>query len=109
KLRQAMMYALNVDQVSKKFGNGIKWRANTLIPPVFSKYYDSKAKGYPLNIKKANKLLDEAGYKKRNGSKWRSDPKGKKLVIYFGAMTSSATTEATYQNYLQQWHKVGLN
>lgn len=108
-LRQAMMYALNVDQVSKKFGNGIKWRANTLIPPVFNKYYDKSAKGYPLNIKKANKLLDDAGYKKRNGSKWRSDPKGKKLVIYFGAMTSSATTEATYQDYLQQWHKVGLD
>ena len=108
-LRQAMMYALNVDQVSKKFGNGVKWRANTLIPPVFSQYYDKSAKGYPLNIKKANKLLDEAGYKKRNGSKWRSDPKGKPLTIHFGAMTSSATTEATYQDYLQQWHKIGLN
>ncbi|MBL3531949.1 oligopeptide ABC transporter substrate-binding protein [Companilactobacillus zhachilii] len=108
-LRQAMMYALNIDQVSKKFGNGIKWRANTLIPPVFKQYYDKSAKGYPLNIKKANKLLDEAGYKKRNGSKWRSDPKGKPLTIYFGAMTSSATTEATYQDYLQQWHKIGLN
>ncbi|GEO48297.1 oligopeptide ABC transporter substrate-binding protein [Companilactobacillus kimchii] len=108
-LRQAMMYAVNVDQVSKKFGNGIKWRANTLIPPVFSKYYDKSAKGYPLDIKKANKLLDDAGYKKRNGSKWRSDPNGKKLVIHFGAMSSSATTEATYQNYLQQWHKIGLN
>lgn len=108
-LRQAMMYALNVDQVSKKFGNGVKWRANTLIPPVFSQYYDKSAKGYPLNIKKAEKLLDDAGYKKRNGSKWRSDPKGKPLTIHFGAMTSSATTEATYQDYLQQWHKIGLN
>ncbi|CAJ1192173.1 oligopeptide ABC transporter substrate-binding protein [Companilactobacillus nantensis] len=108
-LRQAMMYALNIDQVTKKFGNGVKQRANTLLPPIFSKYYDKSAKGYTLNIKKANKLLDEAGYKKRNGSKWRSDPKGKPLTIYFGAMTSSATTEATYQDYLQQWHKIGLN
>lgn len=108
-LRQAMMYALNVDQVSKKFGNGVKWRANTLIPPIFSKYYDKTATGYPLNVKKANKLLDDAGYKKRNGSKWRSDPNGKALTINFGAMSSSATTEATYQDYLQQWHKVGLN
>jgi len=108
-LRQAMMYALNVDQVSKKFGNGVKWRANTLIPPIFTKYYDKTATGYPLNIKKANKLLDDAGYKKRNGSKWRSDPNGKALTINFGAMSSSATTEATYQDYLQQWHKVGLN
>jgi len=108
-LRQAMMYALNQDQIIKKFGNGVSWRANTLIPPVFQKYYDSAAKGYPLNIKKANKLLDQAGYKKRNGSKWRSDPKGKALKIYFGAMTSNAANTASYQDYLQQWHKVGLN
>lgn len=109
KLRQAMMYALNIDQIAKKFGNGVAWRGNTLIPPVFQKYYDKSAKGYPLNIKKANKLLDEAGYKKRNGSKWRSDPNGKKLVIYFGGMSGSSILEATYQDYLQQWHKVGLN
>ncbi|WP_125583504.1 oligopeptide ABC transporter substrate-binding protein [Levilactobacillus cerevisiae] len=108
-LRQAMMYALNLDAVTKKFGYGVTWRANTLIPPIFSKYYDSTAKGYNLNIKKANKLLTDAGYKKRNGSKWRSDPNGKKLTIYFGAMTGTSAQAAEYQDYLQQWHKVGLN
>ncbi|MDT6981518.1 oligopeptide ABC transporter substrate-binding protein [Levilactobacillus zymae] len=108
-LRQAMMYALNLDQITKKFGNGMTWRANTLIPPVFQKYWDSSAKGFPLNLKKANKLLDQAGYKKRNGSKWRSDPDGKKLKIYFGAMTGTSAQAAEYQDYLQQWHKIGLD
>jgi len=108
-LRQAMMYALNLDAVTKKFGYGVTWRANTLIPPIFDKYYDASAKGYPLNIKKANKLLTDAGYKKRNGSKWRSDPNGKKLTIYFGAMTGTSAQAAEYQDYLQQWHKVGLD
>lgn len=108
-LRQAMMYALNQDQILKKFGNGVSWRANTLIPPVFQKYYDASEKGYALNMKKAKALLDKAGYKKRNGSKWRSDPKGKALKIYFGAMTSNAANTASYQDYLQQWHKLGLN
>jgi len=108
-LRQAMMYALNLDAISKKFGNGVSWRANTLIPPIFGKYWDSSAKGYPLNIKKANKLLTDAGYKKRDGSKWRTDPNGKKLTIYFGAMTGTSAQAAEYQDYLQQWHKVGLN
>lgn len=108
-LRQAMMYALNLDAVNKKFGNGITWRGNTLIPPIFKKYWDSSAKGYPLNIKKANQLLDKAGYKKRNGSKWRSDPKGKPLTINFGAMTGTSAQAAEYQDYLQQWRKVGLN
>ncbi|MDT7019636.1 oligopeptide ABC transporter substrate-binding protein [Levilactobacillus namurensis] len=108
-LRKAMLYALNLDQVTKKFGYGMSWRANTLLPPVFQKYYDKSAKGYPLNMKKAKKLLNDAGYKKRNGSKWRSDPDGKALKINFGVMSSSAANEATYQDYLQQWHKLGLN
>mgnify|MGYP001265806505 CR=1 FL=1 len=108
-LRQAMMYALNLDQVSKKFGYGISWRANTLIPPVFKEYNDTSAQGFPLNLKKAESLLDKAGYKKRNGSKWRSDPKGKKLVIYFGAMAGTSVQAAEYQDYLQQWHKIGLD
>ena len=65
-----------------KFGNGVSWRAtpdstNLRKLGIFSQ-------GYPLNIKKANKLLTDAGYKKRDGSKWRTDPNGKKLTIYFG-------------------------
>ncbi|MCT3552852.1 oligopeptide ABC transporter substrate-binding protein [Lentilactobacillus buchneri] len=106
-LRQAMMYALNQDQVYKKFGNGVSWRANTLIPPAFKDVYDAKNTGFQYNMKKAKSLLDKAGYKKHG--KWRTDPNGKKLTIYFGVMQSSAATESIYQNDLQQWHKLGLN
>lgn len=106
-LRKAMMYAVNTDAVTKKFSYGMSWRANTLIPPIFDNYWDSSAKGFPLNIKKANKLLDDAGYKKKG--KWRAQPNGKPLTIYFGAMTGTSAQAATYQDYLQQWHKIGLN
>lgn len=106
-LRKAMMYAIDINQVSKKFGNGLTWRANVLIPPVFKNVYNSKAAGFPYNMKKAKSLLNKAGYKKHG--KWRTDPKGKKLIIHFGAMQSSSATEATYQYYVQQWHKLGLN
>ena len=63
RVRQAIGYARNVDEVTKKFGNGLTQRANTLIPPIFKEYSDTKLKGYPEDIKKANKLLDEAGWK----------------------------------------------
>ncbi|MCF6161082.1 MAG: oligopeptide ABC transporter substrate-binding protein [Furfurilactobacillus sp.] len=106
-LRQAMAYAMNTDAVEKKFGNGLGKRATTLIPSGFSQYHDKSAKGYPLNIKKANKLLDDAGYKKKG--KWRQTPDGKKLVLHFAAMKSGTTHEQTIQNYLQQWHKIGLD
>lgn len=108
-LRQSMFYALDLDALYKKLGNGISYRGNTLIPPAFKQYNDKSITGYQYDMAKAKKLLDDAGYKKRHGSKWRSDPKGKKLTIYFGAMKSSAATEARYQYELQQWHKLGLN
>lgn len=106
-LRRAMIYAANINAVEKKFGNGVSWQANTLIPPAFKDVYDAKNPGFKYNMKKAKSLLDKAGYKK--SGKWRTDPNGKKLVIHMGAMQSSSATEAEYQFYLQQWHKLGLN
>ena len=58
-LRKAMMYAIDQDQVAKKFGNGVSWRANTLLPPVFKDLYNAKTPGFKYNMKKANKLLDD--------------------------------------------------
>ncbi|KRL52739.1 oligopeptide ABC transporter substrate-binding protein [Furfurilactobacillus rossiae] len=107
KLRQAMAYAINQDEVSKKFGNGLSERATTLVPRFFTQFHDNSNNGYPLNIKKANKLLDEAGYKKKG--KWRQTPDGKPLVINFAAMKGSDTVQAEEDDYLQQWHKVGLD
>ncbi|MHA8138631.1 oligopeptide ABC transporter substrate-binding protein [Lactobacillaceae bacterium Scapto_B20] len=106
-LRQALMYAINLDQVYDKFGNGLRWRANTLLPPAFKQYYDSSLPGFKYDPKKAAKLLDDAGYKKKG--KWRVQPNGKPLKINFGAMAGSTTSEAIQQYELQEWHKLGLN
>lgn len=106
-LRKAMMYAIDLDQVAKKFGNGVSWRANTLLPPVFKDLYNAKTPGFKYNMKKANKLLDDAGYKKKG--KWRAQPNGKPLVINFAVASSSTTANATHKYELQQWRKLGLN
>ncbi|AEN98521.1 oligopeptide ABC transporter substrate-binding protein [Lactobacillus sanfranciscensis] len=106
-LRKAMMYAIDRDQVAKKFGNGVSWRANTLLPPVFKDLYNAKTPGFKYNMKKANKLLDDAGYKKKG--KWRAQPNGKPLVINFAVASSTATANATHKYELQQWRKLGLN
>ena len=47
-LRQAMGYALNTDQFDKKFSYGLAYRANTIVPDVFGKYNNHKAKFYLL-------------------------------------------------------------
>lgn len=51
--------------------------------------------------------MDKAGYKKKG--KWRVQPNGKPLILHFAAMSGSPNAEAIAQNYLQQWHKIGLN
>jgi peptide/nickel transport system substrate-binding protein len=105
-LRQAMLYALNLDEVVKKFYPGVRTRATTLIPPAFGEFHEN-AKGYQLNLKKAKSLLDKAGYKKGKDG-YRTDPKGKKLTIHFAVMQGDDTTDAMYQDFIQQWKKVGL-
>ncbi|QBO35208.1 hypothetical protein EQG49_01415 [Periweissella cryptocerci] len=62
-LRAAMGYALNTDQVNKKFNHGLQTRANTMIPTAFEGYNDKAVKGFPFDVKKADSLLDAAGFK----------------------------------------------
>ena len=59
-LRKAMAYAMNIDAVTKRYGNGLSFRINTLIPAQFGDFSDKSIKGYPYNLKKANELLDKA-------------------------------------------------
>ncbi|WEV44334.1 oligopeptide ABC transporter substrate-binding protein [Lactobacillus sp. ESL0684] len=106
-LRQAIGYAMNVDQVDKRYTKGIKFQIPTLIPKEFGDYFDKDIKGYTYNLKKANQILDKAGYKKKG--KWRTQPNGKPLTINFLAMQGTSVQEPIIQNFLQQWKKVGLN
>lgn len=108
-LRQAMAYAMNIDEVEKHYTQGLSFRVKTLIPEQFGDFYNSKLAGFPENLKKANALLDKAGYKKKKGETYRRDPNGKKLTIHLAAMSGAPNQEAIIQNYIQQWKKVGLH
>ena len=108
-LRQAMAYAMNIDEVEKHYTQGLSFRVKTLIPEQFGDFNNSKLAGFPENLKKANALLDKAGYKKKKGETYRRDPNGKKLTIHLAAMSGSPNQEAIVQNYIQQWKKIGLH
>lgn len=108
-LRQAMGYAMNVDEVDQHYTQGLSFRVKTLVPEAFGDFYDKSVKGFPLNLKKANALLDKAGYKKKKGETYRRDPNGKKLTIHLAVTSGSPNQEAIVQNYIQQWKKIGLH
>ena len=107
-LRQAMAYAMNVEAVTKKFGHGVTKHANTLISPNNGTYHDKSVKAYNFNLKKANELLDKAGFK-RGKDGYRTQPNGKKLVLTMLDQKGSESNVAARANYIQLWKKVGLN
>lgn len=108
-LRQAMGYALDIEQVSEVFYENLRERANSLIPPVFKAFYDGELTGYTYDPEKAIALLDEAGYKDVDGDGFREDPNGQPLEIKLASMASDATAEEIVSFYLQNWADVGLN
>lgn len=107
-LRQAMAYAMNVDEVNKKFNNGLATRANSTIVPLFKEANNPDVKGYPLNVKKANDLLDKAGYKWDSKHEYRKTPEGKEFKLVYLARSGNSNAEAVAQNYIQQWKKIGV-
>lgn len=109
KLRQAMSYALNMEEINEQYYMGLRERANSLIPPVFKSFYDAELEGYTYNPDKAKQLLDEAGYKDVDGDGIREDKNGKPLEIKMAFMEGGDEAEPMAQFYMQNWKDVGLN
>ena len=108
-LRQAMIYAIDVDQIAQAFYFGLRQRATSTVPPVFKKYFPKDLTGFPYNLAKAKQLLDESGYKDVNNDGFREDKNGKPLQIKMAFMSGGDVAEPLAQFYLQSWKKIGLN
>ncbi len=70
-----------------------------MIPPVFQAYHDEDIKGFTQDIDKANKLLDDAGYKDVDGDGIREDKDGNKLTINFASMSGGETAQPLADYY----------
>ncbi|MFK5242758.1 ABC transporter substrate-binding protein, partial [Lactococcus lactis] len=107
-VRQAIGYARNVAEVDNKFSNGLSTPANSLIPPIFKQFTSSSVKGYEKqDLDKANKLLDEDGWKLNKSTGYR-EKDGKELSLVYAARVGDANAETIAQNYIQQWKKIGV-
>lgn len=109
KVRQALSYALNKEELVKALFDGKQRVAiHNMSPndPWFTA--DPKIVTlYPYNKKLAAKLLDEAGWmvKKEDGYRYKD---GKKLTLQFMTTAGNKTRE-TVQTFLQgQWKSVGV-
>jgi oligopeptide transport system substrate-binding protein len=97
KVRQAISYAINKNEMVKYLRNNTVITANAgFVPPSLLKREDDSTTYYAYNPKLASQLLDEAGYKDR-----------KKL----GTLTISTTSDyADLMEYIQhEWEKIGVS
>ncbi|MBR5756777.1 MAG: ABC transporter substrate-binding protein [Firmicutes bacterium] len=63
RVRQAICYAIDVDEILALTAEGHGTKLYTSIYPAFTKYFDTSLAGlYPHNTEKAKELLAEAGY-----------------------------------------------
>ena len=63
KVRQALCYAINVDEIIDVVDDGHGQRIGSAMYPNFERYYDASLENtYKQDVKKAKKLLKEAGY-----------------------------------------------
>ncbi|EGQ3460818.1 ABC transporter substrate-binding protein [Staphylococcus pseudintermedius] len=110
KLRQAMAYAINRKEWIDAFYYGYGKPLNGLIPSAhWSGAKEGDVKEYKYDVDKAKQLLDEGGYKDKDGDGFREDLQGKPFVVnlkhYAGSNPTFEPRTAALKGY---WEKVGL-
>ena len=102
KVRQALYYGINRDEIIKHRWEGYAQKASSLLSPS-NWAFDSKLKGYDYNPEKAKALLDQAGFK---------DPDGDKGQMRFSVIYKTSTSKdriAIANLIANQLRKIGVN
>ena len=108
-LRKAMAYAIDNDAIGEQFYHGLATTAKSQLSPLFPTLHDPSINGYRIDIEKAKKLLDDAGYKDVDGDGIREGKDGKPIKFTLAMMSGGDIAEPLSQYYLQQWKSIGLN
>jgi len=108
-LRKAMGYALDNKSIAEEFYMGLRSPATTLMIPFFKEYHNPDLEGFTYDPKKANDILDKAGYKDVDGDGYREDKNGKPMVFKFASMSGGETAEPIANWYIQNWKDVGIH
>ncbi|XUD11321.1 nickel ABC transporter, nickel/metallophore periplasmic binding protein [Enterococcus sp. AZ170] len=106
KVRQALTYAVNKENIIKGVLNNSEDKADTLLPKT-APYCDIELKSYNHNVEKANQLLDEAGWKVgENGIRMKDD---KPLALTFSYNSQNAQEGTIAQSIQADLKEVGVD
>lgn len=107
RVRQAMEHSINKKGISDNIFNGSESVADTLLAKTVP-YSNINLKPYEYDLKQSENLLDEAGWKKVEGEKYRQKD-GHPLVIRTH-YNSNSVLEKIISEYIQsEMAKVGVN
>lgn len=101
KVREAIAYAIDRDQIIKYVLYNMAKKANSLLTPS-SEYYHAPSKKRELNLEKAKKLLDEAGYPHIN-----NEPHKPRLVLKYKT-TTDRTRVTIAKTIVTQLAQIGI-
>ena len=100
-VRQAMAYALNMDQIIQQAFYGFGIPAVTTISPGLGAYHNPNVKPYPYDPDKANHILDQAGYAKgADGMRFKIE-----ILAFVGLSAATKSAEIAREN----WKNVGID
>lgn len=105
KVRQALCYGLNRQGIVDTYYKGLAQVCNEPASTV-SWAYDTDVNQYKYDPDKANKMLDEAGWKK--GSDGIRVKDGKKFIIHFTMANTSKTAEVIIPMMKDNYGKLGI-
>jgi peptide/nickel transport system substrate-binding protein len=108
KVRQALTYALDRDAMVQAVYNGLGVTAKGTMPTLSFAYQPDKMKiNYTYDTKKAEQLLDEAGWVKGPDGIRAKD--GKKLQFTLWVNAGNKNREALVTVMQQQWKAIGVD
>ncbi len=106
RVRQALLYALDRDAISKQLFEGKQPVAHSFVNPLDWITDDTLPK-YAFDAARAGKLLDEAGYTTMRGG-FRHNAAGERLSVEIMTTAGNRTRETVQQVLQSQWRRIGI-
>lgn len=109
-VRQALGYALDRNQIVELAYAGYAEPGDSILMPAFGDFYWKPSADQTIggDVDKANQILDEAGYTKKDANGTRLSPDGKPLEFRIIAIDSTSTDVRTAQLFQETAAKAGI-
>lgn len=105
RVRQALMYGMDRETLVNKLFAGKQPVADGFVAPL-DPHYSAGVPKYTFDLKKANALLDEAGFKLQNGV--RVNAAGERLSFELLTTAGNRVRELVQQVLQSQWKQIGV-